>query len=78
MKALVVSLNFNPGHYSHLIANYMLLEESGYTPYLYINDLFNKMDPTHQYRKINNYSQLKKLNNIAVAVFWFPRSLSDF
>ena len=44
MNALIVSLNFNPGHFSHLIANYKLLEDVGYKPYLYVNEAFNKMD----------------------------------
>lgn len=72
MNALLVSLNFNPGHFSHLIANYKLFEEDGLTPYLYVNRSFNEMDEENQYRKINNLDQLNILDKIQVAVFWFP------
>lgn len=71
MKALVVSLKFNPGHFSHLVANYRLFEQLGYSPYLFINPAFNKMDVGNNFNKISN---LKELNDsdINVAVFWFP------
>ena len=72
MNALIVSLNFNPGHFSHLIANYKLLEDVGYKPYLYVNEAFNKMDKQEKFNKINNYKELKKLKSIDLSVFWFP------
>lgn len=72
MNVLVVSLKFNPGHFSHLVANYKLFEDCGFKPYLYINKEFNKMDESHKYDKINNFKKLKKLEAIEVAVFWFP------
>ena len=68
-KSLIISLNYNPGHFSHLIANYKLLEEIGYEPTLYIHDSFNKMDALNEFRKINNIS---KTDEIEVAIFWFP------
>lgn len=71
MNALIVSLNFNPGHFSHLIANYKLFEELDYKPFLFINDSFTKMDVDNKYDKIYNLNNFKK-TEIGVAVFWFP------
>lgn len=72
MNVLVVSLKFNPGHFSHLVANYKLFEDCGIKSYLYINKEFNKMDETHKYDKINNFKKIRKLESIDIAVFWFP------
>lgn len=72
MNALVVSLNFNPGHFSHLVANYRLLEECGYVPYLYVNPGFAAMDPENTFRKVTSPAGLRPLGTLAAAVFWFP------
>lgn len=72
MNALIVSLNFNPGHFSHLTANYRMFAECGYDPCLYVHPRFNKMDENNAYRKVNAPGELKALGNIAAAVFWFP------
>lgn len=72
MQALIVSLRFHPGHFSHLIANYNLFLDCGFTPYLYVNKLFNKMDKNNTYNIINNSKDINKLKNINIAVFWFP------
>jgi len=72
MNALIVSLNFNPGHFSHLVANYRLFEELGYEPYLYINSSFNRMDDANEFRKINTSDQHRELGPVSIAVFWFP------
>ena len=71
-NVLIVSLHFNPGHFSHLIANYKLFEECGYKPFLYVNESFNKMDTRGEYSKINNFREIKKLKSIELAIFWFP------
>jgi hypothetical protein len=78
MNALIVSLNFNPGHFSHLIANYKLFEDVGYKPYLYVNKSFNKMDENEEYNKINKYQELTKLKSVELAVFWFPSLFNIF
>jgi glycosyltransferase involved in cell wall biosynthesis len=70
--ALVVSLKFNPGHFSHLVANYRLLEEAGFTPYLYVHRAFNAMDPRNEFRKVNSATDLSGLAPVRLAVFWFP------
>lgn len=72
MNALIISLNFNPGHFSHLVANYKLFEDEGFTSHLYVNQAFNKMDEKNELRKINFSSELSKLKDVKVAVFWFP------
>jgi hypothetical protein len=71
MKAIVVSLNFNPGHFSHLIANYKLFADLNYKPYLFINNSFTKMDVDDKYEKVYNLEGFSK-SDIKVAVFWFP------
>jgi hypothetical protein len=71
MNALIISLNFNPGHFSHLLANYQLFEEIGYKPYLYVNKSFKKMDEEDVYDKIYLLKGLDAAN-VGVAVFWFP------
>jgi hypothetical protein len=72
MHALVVSLNFNPGHFSHLVATYRLLAEAGYTPHLYVHPSFERMDEKDEFRKLTSARQLKALGPVMAAVFWFP------
>ena len=72
MNALIISLNFNPGHFSHLVANYRLFEDHGFSPYLYVNESFNKMDDKNEFRKINSSEELEELKTIDAAIFWFP------
>lgn len=72
MNALIISLKFHPGHFSHLIANYKMLFEDGFKTYLYVQERFNEMDIENKYQKLNSTSDLKKFQKIDVAVFWFP------
>lgn len=72
MNVLIVSLNFNPGHFSHLTANYKLFNDLGFKPYLYVNRSFNQMDGKNEFNKINSLYELKKPRTINAAVFWFP------
>jgi hypothetical protein len=71
-NALVVSLNFTPGHFSHLTATYRLLAESGRVPALYVHPLFNAMDEQGVFRKLNAPAELAPLGLLRLAVFWFP------
>lgn len=71
-NALIASLNFHPGHFSHLVANYRLLGESGYVPHLYVDRSFNGMDADDEFSKINEPEDLRRLETVDVAVFWFP------
>lgn len=70
--ALVISLKYNPGHFSHLAASYRLLEELGYHPHLLIHPAFNHLDPNEQLRRSNKLSQLRALRPISLVIFWFP------
>lgn len=72
MNALIISLKFHPGHFSHLIANYKLFSENNFQSYLYVNEKFNKMDEENNFNKINDKNGLKGLGHVDVAVFWFP------
>ena len=40
MQALIISLNFNPGHVSHMVASYKQCEELGYESVYYVNPAF--------------------------------------
>ncbi len=71
MKTVIISLNFNPGHFSHLIANYKLYQDLGEDPVLYVDSQFIKMDENGAYEKITSLSEIDggKVKN---SVFWFP------
>jgi hypothetical protein len=43
--ALIISLNFNPGHASHLVASYRQCEELGYESVFYIDGAFKSFLP---------------------------------
>jgi hypothetical protein len=71
-NALVISLKFNPGHFSHLIANYKLFRDSGFRSYLYIHPGFRILDINGDFDTITPAFDLGKLSSVDVAVFWFP------
>lgn len=71
-NAVVVSRNFNPGHYSHLVASYKLLSENNINTFMYHHALFNKMNVIENERVFNNIFELKVLGKIDLAIFWFP------
>lgn len=71
MNALVVSLKFNPGHFSHLVANYKLFEDLGYEPCLLVNEAFKTMDEENRLHKICSLSEIDE-KYIKTTVFWFP------
>lgn len=67
--ALIVSLNFNPGHVSHMLASYRQLEELGYESVYYVDEAFvpylSKDSRIYVYGK-------EKIANVSLAVFVFP------
>ena len=72
-KAIIVSLNFNPGHFSHLYANAKLYKQLGYSPLIYGHKNFNKMAYGKDISVFNAWKDISKdLNEIDVVVFWFP------
>lgn len=76
-NALVVSREFHPGHYSHLAANFHLFAENGISAFMYHHPDFNAMNVVDPERVYNRYCELKKIQKIDIAVFWFP-SLKNF
>ena len=66
--AIIVSLNFNPGHVSHLIASYKQMEELGYSSVYYVNPLFTKFLPDNVRIRTSDF----KIPKCDVAVITFP------
>jgi len=71
-KVLVISLRFNPGHYSHLIATYKMVRDAGFDPVLFVHPEFRRMDANGEYKAIYSSTELRHLGAIRTAVFWFP------
>ena len=67
--ALIISLNFNPGHLSHLIASYKQFEELGYESVFYVNKLFEPYIPSSFKYIIYNKPVMKR---VSIAIFLFP------
>lgn len=67
---LVISLNFNPGHVSHLIASYKQFEDLGYSPCLLIHSDFIPFIPK-DIRYIRDNERMK-IKDISIALFLFP------
>lgn len=65
---IIVSLNFNPGHVSHLIASYKQMEELGYSSVYYVNPLFAKFLPDN----VSIITSDIKIPKCDVAVITFP------
>lgn len=66
--AIIVSLNFNPGHISHLIAYYKQMEELGFTSLCYVNRRFLEFLPEN----VNALSSDSKVIKCEAAVITFP------
>lgn len=67
-KALIISLNFNPGHVSHLVASYKQCQEIGYDSEFYVNPIFKEFLPKGL--KITLAGQ--NLPECRLAIFLFP------
>lgn len=67
--ALIISLNFNPGHVSHLRACYKQLKECGYHSVYYVNEDFVGFLPRDS--RVCIYEQCK-VEKGDVAIFLFP------
>lgn len=69
MKALIISLNFHPGHVSHMVASYKQCEELGYKSTYFVDPEFENYLPT-------NSNILKNGTNSCpitdLAIFLFP------
>lgn len=67
-KALIVSLNFNPGHVSHLVASYRQMEELGYDAIMYVEKTFADFMP----EGIKIVTSTQQVPQCAVAFILFP------
>lgn len=67
--ALIISLNFNPGHVSHMIASYKQCEELGYKPIMYVDEKFKNFIPESYTCAIYGKERPKKSD---LAIFLFP------
>lgn len=65
---LIISLNFNPGHVSHLVASYMQTEEIGYEPWFYVNEKFLRLLP----KRCRAITSKESLPHAAFAIITFP------
>lgn len=68
-KALIISLNFHPGHVSHMVASYRQLEELGYESMYYVAEGFVPYLPKDS--RICVYGE-DKIVDIVLAIFVFP------
>lgn len=78
-KSLIVSHNYNPGHYSHLIANQKLLSEAGYDCRFHWNESFNRFSQHDSSNAGNSLRAVVDLKQGDLMVVWFPslRALFD-
>ena len=67
--ALIISLNFNPGHVSHLVASYRQCEELGYESVYYIDSAFKSFIPFQDRFKVYGKDKCPKAE---IALFLFP------
>lgn len=67
--ALIISLNFNPGHVSHLRASYHQFEELGYESCYYVNSSFKDYLPKGSRAIFYGEGKPKAAD---VAIVWFP------
>lgn len=67
--ALIISLNFNPGHFSHLMASYRLCEELGYKSMYYIDAAFKSFISTQEHYVVYGKDSCPQAE---IALFLFP------
>ena len=67
--ALIISLNFHPGHVSHMVASYKQMEELGYDSKYCVSEGFLPYLPAESC--VSVYGKDKR-SKVDVAVFVFP------
>lgn len=70
MTALIISLNFNPGHVSHMVASYKQCEELGYKSIYYVDPSFAPFLPLDS--NVNYASDGINFEVVDLAIFLFP------
>ena len=71
MKAALVSHNYNPGHYSHLLANGKLLDEAGISVRYYWHRQFNH-PKRRPFEQIITFKDLRLFDENDFFIVWFP------
>lgn len=74
-KAIVVSLNFHPGHVSHMVASYKQFEELGYESSYCVSEGFLPYLPDNS--RVSIYGR-DNLQNVNIAIFVFPSHKNIF
>lgn len=74
MKALIISLNFHPGHVSHMVASYKQCEELGYQSIFYVDSEFENYLP-HECRMLINGRHSCPVTDIAIFLFPSQKNL---
>lgn len=69
MTALIISLNFHPGHVSHMVASYKQCQELGYNSIYYVNQSFVPYLPKGSSIVLDNGADRPKAD---IAIFLFP------
>ena len=69
MKVLIISLNFHPGHVSHMVASYKQCEELGYESVYYVAPVFKDYLPNGS--RIVKHG-MKSCPEADLAIFLFP------
>ena len=74
MKALIISLNFHPGHVSHMVASYKQCEELGYTATYFVDSGFENYLP-HNSRMLLNDRHSCPITDLAIFLFPSQKNL---
>ncbi len=69
MKAIIISLNFHPGHVSHMVASYKQCQDLGYKTIFYVNPIFYNYLPKGS---TICKAGLDKRPKVDLAIFLFP------
>ena len=74
MKALIISLNFHPGHVSHMVASYKQCEELGYKSTYFVDPGFESYLP-HNSRMLLNERHSCPITDLAIFLFPSQKNL---
>lgn len=74
MKALIISLNFHPGHVSHMMASYKQCEELGFTSTYFVDPGFENYLP-HNSRLLLNDRHSCPITDLAIFLFPSQKNL---
>jgi glycosyltransferase involved in cell wall biosynthesis len=69
--AIVESRNFNPGHLSHILANYKLFQDEGISPILLVHPSFQDMNIGGGFNVLTSL-KWRRMGKIDWLVVWFP------